>query len=149
MISRRTMKLQKKNFISGLAMLVAFPALICAVAQAQDTSFHNAPASAKQAKNPYSGDNRAAEIGGQIYAVNCAKCHGPQGQGTGNIPALKEGPAQAASEGELFWFVTQGDVANGMPAWDSLSDERRWQIVSYMKAGLPAIPRGVNSPELD
>ena len=143
------MKRQKSSFIRGLAMLILFASVICAVLEAQNTSFHNAPASAKEAKNPYAGENRAAEIGGQIYAVNCAKCHGGQGQGTGNIPALKEGPAQAASEGELFWFVTQGDAANGMPAWASLSKEGRWQIVSYMKAGLPAIPRGVNSPDLD
>lgn len=53
------MKLQTSSLIRGLAMLVVFPALICAVALAQDTSFHNAPASAKQAKNPYSGDNLA------------------------------------------------------------------------------------------
>ncbi len=65
----------------------------------------------------------------------------PQGQGTGNIPALKTGPAQAAAEGELFWFITQGDVNNGMPSWASLSEERRWQIVSYLKAGMPAIPQ--------
>ena len=143
------MKRQKSGFIRNLGMLIVFAAAICAVVEAQSSSFHNAPASAKEAKNPFAGENRAAEIGGQIYAVNCAKCHGPQGQGTGNIPALKEGPAQAASEGELFWFVTKGDAANGMPAWSTLSDHGRWQIVSYMKAGLPAIPRGVNSPELD
>ena len=143
------MKRQKSGFIRNLGMLIVFAAAICAVVEAQSSSFHNAPASAKEAKNPFAGENRAAEIGGQIYAVNCAKCHGPQGQGTGNIPALKEGPAQAASEGELFWFVTKGDAANGMPAWSTLSDQGRWQIVSYMKAGLPAIPRGVNSPELD
>ena len=143
------MKRQKSGFIRELGMLIVFACAICAVLAAQSSSFHNAPASAKEAKNPFAGENRAAEIGGQIYAVNCAKCHGPQGQGTGNIPALKEGPAQAASEGELFWFVTKGDAANGMPAWASLSDQGRWQIVAYMKAGLPAIPRGVNSPELD
>ena len=143
------MKRQKSSFVRDLAMLVLFASLVCVVLKAQNTSFHSAPASAKEEKNPYAGENRAAEIGGQIYAVNCAKCHGPQGQGTGNIPALKAGPAQAASEGELFWFVTQGDAANGMPAWASLSDQGRWQIVAYMKAGLPSIPRGVNSPELD
>jgi glucose/arabinose dehydrogenase len=121
-----------------------FPAL-----KAQNSAFHNAPASASQMKNPDAGQPRAAEIGGQLYATNCASCHGPQGQGTGNIPALKDGKAQAAKDGELFWFITQGSVNNGMPSWASLSEERRWQIVSYVKAGLPAIPRGVNSPELD
>ena len=50
-------------------------------------------------------------------------------------------PAQAATDGELFWFITQGDVNNGMPSWAAFPEERRWQIVSYVKAGMPAIPR--------
>src|SRR5580692_11562845 len=91
LFSRRIMKRQKSSFVRDLAMLMLFACAICVMLKAQNTSFHNAPASAKGAKNPYAGENRAAEIGGQIYAVNCAKCHGAQGQGTGNIPALKEG----------------------------------------------------------
>ena len=97
------MKRHKSGFIRNLGMLIVLAGAICAVVEAQNGSFHNAPASAKQVKNPYAGQNRAAEIGGQLYAVNCASCHGPQGQGTGNIPALKEGrcrrPATANSSG--------------------------------------------------
>jgi glucose/arabinose dehydrogenase/mono/diheme cytochrome c family protein len=126
-------------------LLVAF----CPFLRAQTSSFHDAPASSKGTKNPLAGDRRAAEIGGQVYATNCSACHGPQGQGTGNIPALKTGPAQAATDGEIFWFITKGDASNGMPSWTGLSEERRWQVVSYVKAGMPAIPRPTNSPDLD
>jgi len=133
----------------ALALLIAIGFCALLALRAQDAPFHNAPASAKAAKDPVAGDTRAAEVGGQLYAVNCAKCHGGQGQGTANIPALNAGPSQSASVGELFWFITQGDVKNGMPAWSSLSEERRWQLVEYVKAGMPPIPRGVNSPDLD
>jgi mono/diheme cytochrome c family protein len=123
-----------------LLVFLKLPAL-----NAQNASFHNAPASADQVKNPYAGQPRASEIGGQLYAANCAACHGRQGEGAGNIPALKSDAVQATNEGELFWFITQGNVNNGMPSWASMSEERRWQIISYLKAGLPSIPRNANS----
>jgi glucose/arabinose dehydrogenase/mono/diheme cytochrome c family protein len=121
-----------------------------AITMAQDSSsFHNAPASVKKTKSPVEGSPQSAAIGGQVYATNCAACHGPQGQGTGNVPALKTGPAQSATEGELFWFVTKGDEQNGMPSWASLSAARRWQVVAYLKSGLPPIPKNTNSRDLD
>jgi glucose/arabinose dehydrogenase len=135
--------------IRCFALCVVFVFLIFPALKAQNSTFHNAPASADQMKNPFAGQPRAPEIGGQLYAVNCASCHGPQGQGTGNIPALKNGVVQETKEGELFWFITQGSVNNGMPSWASLSEERRWQIIAYLKAGMPAIPRPTNSPDLD
>jgi glucose/arabinose dehydrogenase len=38
------------------------------------------------------------------------------------------------SEGEIFWFVTKGDKANGMPSWAFMPEEKRWQVVSYVEA---------------
>jgi glucose/arabinose dehydrogenase/mono/diheme cytochrome c family protein len=137
------------SLIRPFALFMLWAFLIFPVLRGQNPSFHNAPPSAKQLKNPYAAQPRASEIGGQLYAVNCASCHGPQGQGTGNIPALKNGTVQAANDGELFWFITQGNVDNGMPSWASLSEERRWQIISYVKAGMPGISRPTNSPDLD
>ena len=43
-----------------LLIFLKLPAL-----NAQNASFHNAPASADQVKNPYAGQPRASEIGGQ------------------------------------------------------------------------------------
>ncbi len=42
--------------------------------------------------------------------------------------------AQSATDGELFWYITQGDVNNGMPGWSSLSAQQRWQIVSFLRS---------------
>jgi glucose/arabinose dehydrogenase/cytochrome c553 len=144
----------RRNILIGSWILAVFLAitslmLIPSLVSAQDSSFHNAPASAGQMKNPLAAQSGAAAIGGQLYAVNCVGCHGRQGEGAGNIPALKSPAVQATNEGELFWFITQGNVSNGMPSWASLTEERRWQIISYLKAGLPSIPRNANSPDLD
>ena len=106
----------------------------CLPVAAQNASFHNAPATAEQSKNPYAGKHAAAQAGANLFARHCASCHGPTGGGTGNIPALAKGPTQSASDGAIFWFITQGDPNNGMPAWSSLSEPQRWQLVTYLKA---------------
>jgi mono/diheme cytochrome c family protein len=101
---------------------------------AQDTRFHNAPASSRQQKNPYAGQTAAVSAGARLYALNCRSCHGINGRGTGNIPPLSRGAVQTAPDGEVFWFITKGSVDNGMPSWASLSEQKRWQIVSYIKS---------------
>lgn len=98
------------------AILLISPALRLA---AQDAHFHNAPATSSQLKNPYAAQKTAATAGSRLYAVNCGSCHGIDGRGTGNIPALSEGPTQSAPVGEVFWFITTGSVNNGMPAWEA------------------------------
>ena len=85
---------------------------------AQNPSFHNAAASAKAMKNPNQGHQLASAQ--SAYHLRCASCHGGNGQGMGNVPALANGPAQSASDGELFWYITKGEVKNGMPSWEIL-----------------------------
>jgi glucose/arabinose dehydrogenase len=114
--------------------LVVGSALLTAFSLAQTASFHNAPGSAAQTKNPVAGQAAAIDAGKKLYSQNCASCHGAGGEGTGNIPALKSGPTQSAKDGEVFWFITKGSVDNGMPAWAGLAETKRWQIVSYLKA---------------
>src|SRR6202163_640167 len=101
---------------------------------AQDAHFHNAPASSSKLKNPYAGQKAAATAGSRLYAMNCGSCHGTGGRGTGNIPALSHGPTQSAPDGEVFWFITTGSVNNGMPSWGSMPEQKRWQIVTYLKS---------------
>jgi glucose/arabinose dehydrogenase/cytochrome c5 len=116
----------------GIA-LIAMAFLIGIPSNAQATRFHSAPESAEQ-KNPYAGDRKAAEVGGQLYASNCAGCHALNAQGTGNVPALASGPTQSASGGEIFWYITMGDLNNGMPSWEKMPAEQRWRIVTFLKA---------------
>ena len=100
----------------------------------QTPSFHNAPAAAQASKNPYAGKPEAAQAGREVYMRNCASCHGNSGQGTGNVPPLAGGTAQSAPDGAIFWYITKGDVANGMPSWAALPKRQRWEVVTYLKA---------------
>jgi glucose/arabinose dehydrogenase len=101
---------------------------------AQVTSFHDAPSSSVRLKNPYGQQRTAVAAGSRLYATNCSSCHGSRAAGGGNVPALSKGPAQSASDGEVFWFITTGSVRDGMPSWARLSEQKRWQIVTYIKS---------------
>ena len=110
--------------------------------EAQNASFHNAPATAQQVKNPYAGQAQAALAGKAVYAHNCGACHGNNGQGAGNVPPLARGTAQTAPDGAIFWYITQGDVNNGMPSWASMPSKQRWEVVTFLKTLNSAQPGG-------
>ncbi len=116
-------------------MALTFLTATCALLLAHtSSSFHGAPAADAARKNPYAGQHAAALAGAAVYRQNCIACHGANAQGTGNIPALRDKPAQSASDGALFWFITNGDMRNGMPPWPRLTGDQRWQLVTYIKS---------------
>jgi glucose/arabinose dehydrogenase len=100
---------------------------------AQPEPFHGAPASA-QARNPYAGDAAAAQAGHKVYAGTCASCHGANAEGSGNVPALSSPAFEHASDGEVFWYISKGDVNNGMPSWAALPEQERWQIIAFLRS---------------
>lgn len=118
------------------------------VASAQNAAFHGAPAEAAAQENKFTS---AADIeaGSKTYQARCAACHGATAHGQANIPGLASGPAQVAKPGELFWYITKGDLANGMPSWQMLPEQDRWQVVSYVKSlgagGGAAAPKSSNT----
>ena len=121
-------------FMGNAAVVLFAASAICvslAVA-APDSPFHNAPASAAAMKNAYPGDANAA-AGKKLYAQNCAQCHGNNLQGMGPAPTLESTTMKSAKPGEIFWFITSGDVEHGMPAWTSLTPKQRWQIITFLE----------------
>lgn len=92
-----------------------------------------APAWSSALRSPYDGDREATGAGRKLYAMQCAKCHGERGEGSGNVPSLRSDEVRQASPGALFWFLTNGDLRRGMPAWSRLSEPRRWQLVTFLR----------------
>lgn len=97
--------------------------------------------------NPFAGDHEAAEAGAEIYEINCATCHGPEGLGDGPAAeGLDPKPASLAdahlmedmTDGALFWRVSEGGAFepfnSAMPPWkDALSEEQIWQVITYLR----------------
>ncbi len=136
----------------GLTIGAASTILLLVGIAAQETTFHNAPPSAKELKNPYEGKPTPP---GALYQSNCGSCHGTNGQGTGNIPPINGDRTKVTSSGELFWFITKGDQDDGMPSWANLPEDSRWQIVTYLKSLRPltasaqASSSAVSLPSID
>lgn len=116
--------------IATFSFMFTIPA---AQSYADNADFHNAPDSAKQLTNPYEGSAEGVQAGKPLYHLRCARCHGENGEGSGNIPALRARAVRNVTSGEIFWFITKGDVPHEMPSWRKLPAEQRWKIVTYVK----------------
>jgi mono/diheme cytochrome c family protein len=78
--------------------------------------------------------------GAAIYVEKCAACHGDTGFGDGEqgkqlpvtVPAFAL-PETALKASPAGWFtiVSQGNLDRFMPPFTSLSDQERWDVVSY------------------
>ena len=99
-----------------------------------------APAKAAQQRNPLATKPEAAAGGRKLFLRNCAQCHGRNAEGLNQAADLKLPVVQQQSDGTLFWKITNGNAARGMPSWSSLPEKQRWQLVLYLR-NLEAEPR--------
>lgn len=101
--------------------------------------------------NPLGLTPRVVQAGGIVYKDWCADCHGETGMGDGDF-ALSLHPSPAllafmiqvpmAVDEYLIWSISEGGGAFGtdMPAFgDPLKTEEIWAVISYMRAGFPAV----------
>jgi mono/diheme cytochrome c family protein len=108
------------------------------------------PAEYANLTNPVAGDPAAAQAGAQTYAMDCAVCHGDHGGGDGPdahnhhpAPVAFTEPGRLASrtDGYLFWRITTGGATGSppseMPAFGSLSEDARWQLVTFLRTLAP------------
>jgi mono/diheme cytochrome c family protein len=87
--------------------------------------------------------------GKKLYEQNCTTCHGPKGDGKGQLgtalkPAptnfiqpLKEWPITKGTTSKVFDVITKGIPNSSMVKWDQLSVEERWALV-YTVTGFSA-----------
>jgi len=140
------MNREQKIFIAWpvAAMLLAMWAIDFAPgASAQEEHRHaHAPASAKQLKNPLSVTEENVASGRALFNRHCASCHGADGRAqTETGAAMKVKPADltggavhGSTPGEIYWVITNGIMASGMPAFkDKMGEQERWQTVLYVQ----------------
>ena len=93
-----------------------------------------APVKTRDWKNPYEGNSDAVLAGKKLYLQHCAECHGQNARGMRNAISLRTPQIQHATAGELVWFLRNGNLFHGMPSWSGLPEQRRFQIVTYLKS---------------
>jgi mono/diheme cytochrome c family protein len=93
------------------------------------------PAKDHERVNPLASQPDAVAAGALIYADHCAQCHRADARGDGRKrPSLRSETVRHASDGDIEWFLRQGDLAHGMPSWASLPADQRWQLVAYLRS---------------
>ena len=111
------------------------------------------PEEYERARSTIKIDKAAIDEGRQLYAQNCASCHGRTGDGDGEAaksltpsPALLSFMIQRpiAVDPYLLWTISEGGKQFGtdMPAFkENLSREQIWQIIAYMRAGFSDVEK--------
>lgn len=116
--------------LGGLALTVTL-----AAGAATASHWDKVPAKDHARTNPLAGNAKAAEGGAAIYKDHCAQCHGVDAMGDGKKkPALKSDEIKNVTDGDLEWFLRQGDLVRGMPSWSNLPQAQRWQLVAYLRS---------------
>jgi mono/diheme cytochrome c family protein len=89
---------------------------------------------------PVTGESLA--LGSELYTSNCARCHGPEGQGTQRSPALNvKGFLEETNDAAMQQIVTQGVPGSSMPAWgDRLTEAEIQAIVGFVRSWEPSAP---------
>jgi mono/diheme cytochrome c family protein len=90
--------------------------------------------------------------GKKLYEQNCVTCHGPKGDGKGQLgAALKPPPSDFTKpfnqwpfgKGDLkkvFDVITKGIPNTSMVKWDQLYEQERWALV-YTVVGFAVQPK--------
>jgi mono/diheme cytochrome c family protein len=103
------------------------------------------PAEYSDLQNPVPADEDSLARGEEIYATQCATCHGDEGLGDGPGGAsLDPAPAPIAhtsrmlSDAYLFWRISEGGTIapfnSAMPSWKAaLDEEARWDVINYIR----------------
>lgn len=130
-------KLRKPSFVSVAVLLVAI------VTFSGCGGGWNVPADANTLRNPVAMNAETIAAARELYAANCQKCHGVNGDGkvppdatyfysTKPTDFTNARTIDSMSDGEIFWKMTNG--RKPMPAFKSkLSDEQRWELVNLIR----------------
>ncbi len=96
-------------------------------------------------------------LGADLFAQNCASCHGDGGAGGGSAPTLDSKQfLSSTSDDQIHLLVSGGVPGSDMSPWNlefggPLTDEQVSQLVTYLRSledGAPSIPdwrRGVQA----
>jgi len=89
---------------------------------------------ATNATNPLAGSSVAVAAGQRLYGQACQACHGGEGRGDRG-PALTTSNFPHGSEDvDIFRNIRTGIAGSGMPAFQKMTDDQIWQLVSYIRS---------------
>jgi mono/diheme cytochrome c family protein len=122
--SRRTFTL--------LCLSIGSVLLLCAAASSR---WDHVPAKDHARINPLAARPESIPAGALVYKEYCEQCHKSDAMGDGRKkPSLRSPRLKSATDGDIEWFLRQGDLGHGMPSWSSIPQAQRWQLVTYLRS---------------
>lgn len=122
----------KLKYISAAVLAIILLALFATIVVAQSAP----PSPYAGIKNPFDwSDTQAQAAGKNIYQQKCGGCHGPSGAGIPQFNFSSSAYSQKleAQPDFYFWVISEGRLDKGMPPYkSSLSEEQRWQTLTYV-----------------
>ena len=115
-------------------VLGAYLALSVTFVKTYPTTFSTNP-------EPYTVEN--IQLGDAVYRAHCAECHGIAGKGDGpwaieergSIPDLTAAHMDVHTDGEVFWWLTNGIPSLDKPPMsEELSESQRWIAINYIRS---------------
>ena len=122
----------KRRFFAILCLATGASLFLCAAVSAP---WDHIPAKDHDRINPLASRTETVPAGALIYRDHCAQCHRSDAMGDGHKkPPLRSERIKSATDGDLEWFLRQGDLRHGMPSWSNLPEAQRWQLVAYLRS---------------
>ena len=126
------MNLHIRRTLALCCILFSAAFLLCAAASSH---WDRVPAKDHARTNPLASNPDSVPAGARIYKEHCEQCHKADAMGDGRKkPSLRTERIKSATDGDLEWFLRQGDLGHGMPSWSSLPQAQRWQLVAYLRS---------------
>jgi mono/diheme cytochrome c family protein len=140
--------IQEAAVLKPFVITVVLLSLVAAAAQASQSSSqatsgpYTIPAEAAHQVNPVKPTPESIAEGKKYYGYDCAMCHGPNGDGKGEVAIdeklkLKDyrDPAalQGMTDGELFYIIKNGK-GQMPPEGDRLKAPQLWNLVNYIRS---------------
>ncbi len=103
---------------------------------------YNVPEQDANRENPLPADDANLQRGKEIYEASCIECHGELGRGDGPTASRLNPPPvdfqaehiRELSDGELYSIITNAVEGTAMPKFNYLEEERRWQLVNFIRS---------------
>jgi mono/diheme cytochrome c family protein len=110
-------------------------------AQPAPPAEYKIPAEAAQKANPVKATPEGMAKAKKMYAMDCAMCHGGNGDGKGELAAdmknvtdfTKPDAMKDRADGELFHIIRKGK-GDMPPEGDRAKDDDVWNLVNYIRS---------------
>ena len=121
-----------RRALGCFCLLITAALLLCGAASSR---WDHVPSKDHARTNPFGSQPESISAGSLIYKAHCEQCHKSDATGDGRKkPSLRTDRIKSATDGDIEWFLRQGDIGHGMPSWSSLPEAQRWQLVAYLRS---------------